>query len=110
MGVTTLRTAGGQKVVDDKFKVHPDYRRQGIATKLYEKAAELGYETGYAENVGSAAAKHKLAIRNALREGKPVPPEVLADYPDLAKPTEVAAAKPVEQGAGSTYEEYSRRH
>lgn len=26
---------------------------------------------------------HKLAVERALREGKPVPPEVLKDYPDL---------------------------
>ena len=34
---------------------------------------------------------HKQAVRDALSEGKPVPPEVLADYPDLAKS---ATAKP----------------
>lgn len=28
----------------------------------------------------------ELIVEKALREGKPVPPEVLADYPDLAKP------------------------
>lgn len=28
---------------------------------------------------------HKAAVERALAEGKPVPPEVLADYPDLAK-------------------------
>jgi len=30
---------------------------------------------------------HRKSVREALSEGKPVPPEVLADYPDLAKPT-----------------------
>ena len=30
---------------------------------------------------------HKYLVQQALSEGKPVPPEVLADYPDLAKPT-----------------------
>lgn len=33
---------------------------------------------------------HKLLVEAALDQGKPVPPEVLADYPDLAK----ASAKP----------------
>lgn len=28
---------------------------------------------------------HEMALEQALRDGKPVPPEVLADYPDLAK-------------------------
>jgi len=35
---------------------------------------------------------HKEKVAAALAEGKPVPPEVLADYPDLAKPA--APAKP----------------
>ncbi len=32
-----------------------------------------------------AVAKHKTQVEQALSEGKPVPAEVLADYPDLAK-------------------------
>ena len=39
--------------------------------------------------------KHKAAIQKALKEGKEVPKEVLVDYPDLQKPTEVKKeAKP----------------
>lgn len=34
--------------------------------------------------VNDAAALHDRMVRHALSEGKPVPPEVLADYPDLA--------------------------
>ncbi len=34
---------------------------------------------------------HMAAVGRAISEGKPVPPEVLADYPDLAKPTPVPA-------------------
>lgn len=30
--------------------------------------------------------EHRESVRNVLREGKPVPPEVLADYPDLSPP------------------------
>lgn len=36
--------------------------------------------------------RHRLFVETALREGRPVPPEVLADYPDL-KPKQEAAAK-----------------
>lgn len=43
-----------------------------------------------------AGLSHEAAIRKALSEGKPVPPEVLADYPDLAQQTE---QKPVQQKA-----------
>lgn len=84
VGVTTLRTAAGEKVLDDTA-VHPDYQRQGIATQLYRKAAELGHTAGWAENVGSAGVKHKLAVADALRAGKMVPDRVLADYPELRK-------------------------
>lgn len=44
-------------------------------------------------------AKHKEAIQKALNDDKPVPKEVLADYPDLQKQTPVeqkAETKPVE--------------
>ena len=44
---------------------------------------------------------HRLAIERALAEGKPVPPEVLADYPDLQPKDRVTpvAEQPVEQPA-----------
>lgn len=95
LGVTTLRTAGGQKVVDDTA-VHPEHRRKGIATALYRKAAELGHDTGWVENVASAGAKHKMLVAAALAAGKPVPPEVLADYPEPAPPPapELVANRP----------------
>jgi polyhydroxyalkanoate synthesis regulator phasin len=32
---------------------------------------------------------HKKAVQQALREGKPVPPEVLADYPELNNPDRI---------------------
>jgi DNA-directed RNA polymerase specialized sigma24 family protein/GNAT superfamily N-acetyltransferase len=79
VGVTTMRTAGGEKVVDDTA-VHPDSRRQGIATKLYAKAAELGHKAGWVENKASASVKHKAAVQQALSEGKPVPRSVLEQY------------------------------
>lgn len=51
----------------------------------------LARETGYGEGhrpYPQLDAVHKEAVKQALREGKPVPTEVLADYPDLAKPAE----------------------
>ena len=46
-----------------------------------------------AEGTGLNAVKkfHEITVRDAIRDGKPVPPEVLADYPDLQKPTEAPA-------------------
>src|SRR3990167_2248277 len=35
--------------------------------------------------------EHKIAVQKALSEGKPVPPEVLADYPDLKAQVETQA-------------------
>ena len=37
-------------------------------------------------NMPEWLARHKQGVEQAVAEGKPVPPEVLADYPDLAKP------------------------
>jgi len=43
-------------------------------------------EANYAKFfVGKDIIDHKIRVARALREGKPVPPEVLAEYPDLAK-------------------------
>jgi hypothetical protein len=42
---------------------------------------------------------HKFLVQRALSEGKPVPPEVLADYPELraeGKPSSTKAASPAE--------------
>lgn len=43
--------------------VNPEYRRQGIATKLYEKAKELGFDTGKVE--GMVFTKAGLALEKA---------------------------------------------
>ena len=42
----------------------------------------------------AATADHRAAVESALREGKPVPPEVLRDYPDLAKSAKEATPAP----------------
>lgn len=45
---------------------------------------------------------HRYYVAKAVREGKPVAPEVLADYPDLAKPTPPQApGKAGETGQGA---------
>ena len=38
----------------------------------------------FAQDTAGRPYRHRQAVVDALREGKPVPPEVLADYPDLA--------------------------
>lgn len=50
----------------------------------------------------NAAEGHLFQVQQAISEGKPVPPEVLAEYPDLQKgaPTGEATNQPVETGQG----------
>jgi hypothetical protein len=53
----------------------------------YAEASKYGHgkprmdwiKAGYGETYRS----HKTTVQRALKEGKPVPPEVLRDYPDL---------------------------
>lgn len=46
------------------------------------------------------AGGHRSAVQKALSEGKPVPPEVLADYPDLQPKADVPPVKPPKVEAG----------
>lgn len=52
--------------------------------------AEKGKPDWYYEE--EAAARHKIAVEEAVKEGKAVPAEVLAEYPDLAPKSETAPA------------------
>jgi hypothetical protein len=69
-----------------------------VAKVMGGRTSASGYridpETGSNISLPSAAGNyyrtHREAVMGALRDGKPVPPEVLADYPDLA-PTPPAA-------------------
>jgi hypothetical protein len=47
------------------------------------------------------AKEHKKSVEQALSEGKPVPSEVLKDYPDLANLTESAKLSPVAEKPGT---------
>jgi GNAT superfamily N-acetyltransferase len=71
--------------------VQREFRGRGIAQELLSNAEYLGYKKVKAKPEGAEAtpaglgAIHKRNVQRALAEGKPVPPEVLADYPDLEK-------------------------
>lgn len=77
---------------EQEAKYKEDVRNHKEAQKRHQSAkdewdSEYGNET------------HRSAVEAALKAGKPVPPEVLADYPDLApkpasKPPEPVAATP----------------
>ena len=65
------------------------YKRWQDAVEMKAVAANEWHET-----TNSHDARHKLAVAAALAAGKPVPPEVLADYPDLAPKAPAAPATP----------------
>jgi len=76
-------------------EVGREVRRQG-AQEAEEEVGEIAPEGHPDDGPFGAYAKgdewHKGAVESAIREGKPVPPEVLADYPDL-QPAQKAAPK-----------------
>jgi hypothetical protein len=59
--------------------------RKLITPKQYER--RFGGLTEQASRTMNAGASHRAAVARALSEGKPVPAEVLADYPDLGGTT-----------------------
>jgi len=55
---------------------------------FWEKEAKINKGRGEAERLANlyvAGHSHKARIKRALSEGKPVPFEVLRDYPELGK-------------------------
>lgn len=60
-----------------------DLARWAELTAMGEKEGDLrGLDAGR----GLAASRHRRYVEEALAAGRPVPPEVLADYPDLRPP------------------------
>lgn len=84
IAITDLQNIGGEKFVG-RTAVKSEFRRQGLATKLYEAAAKMGHRQGLLQNIGSAGAKHKLYVKEALSMGKPIYEGWQKDYPDLVE-------------------------
>ena len=62
-------------------------------------AAEAELDKAFGQGMGKRLTQsHEQQVAQALREGKPVPPEVLADYPDLA-PTPAPSPAPAAPAA-----------
>ncbi len=61
---------------------------------------------------GATEMAHRTTVKQALSEGKPVPPEVLTEYPDLVKTAQATAAVPAELPHGNTdlYEQKSAEY
>lgn len=70
--------------------VHPKYRGRGLGRDLCRISFEIGHKDigSFAffapGGLGSRKAAHREAVRDALRAGEPVPPNVVADYPAFA--------------------------
>ena len=79
--------------------------------KFAKPGRELGLALGY-ESVSTPTRlkTHKGIVSDALREGKPVPPEVLADYPDLAAKYASPVSKTVVPEKGTIVPEKGINH
>lgn len=80
-GSSTDRALKGRLARWEKIQKDPQYTRS--------EAVERAIATEQ-DRIARADA-HRVAIQQALSEGKPVPPEVLADYPDLQTPERTGA-------------------
>ena len=77
---------GGQEKADDGAKKEPWEMTRGEYNTWYAKQYEKEYGREYAPEgmrILDADNMHIFEIRQALSEGKPVPAEVLKDYPDI---------------------------
>jgi GNAT superfamily N-acetyltransferase len=68
----------------EHIAVSDRYKNKGIATQLLEESRKYGVRriTGQV-SPEVAGIVHRFTVRTAFLEGKPVPPHVLREYPDL---------------------------
>jgi hypothetical protein len=79
------------------LNAHDAYLRDEAWKK--RKSEYVTYKRGGARQLQEG--EHRDAVESALREGRPVPPEVLADYPELkGEPAKPAAPAPEPATAG----------
>lgn len=73
----------------EHIAVSDRYKNKGIATQLLEESRKYGVRriTG-AISPEVAGIAHRFTVRTAFLEGKPVPPHVLREYPDLVAKAE----------------------
>ena len=82
----------------DEFDSIPEGKQKPFWSDKYPDYAYAARMTGVtADGIIQATIRiprHRAQVEKALSEGKPVPPEVLAEYPDLAKKVEPKAKPP----------------
>jgi len=104
--------AAARAVAEKEVKKMDAYKREHKKDLEYKKMGIMRGWGGFASDGPSDVTEmarvfndvftkevHREAVRGALSEGKPVPPEVLADYPDLARTAAQPAAVATEQTA-----------
>lgn len=68
----------------EHIAVSDRYKGRGIATQLLEESRKYGVRRVIGKVSPEASGiVHKFTVKTAFLEGKPVPPEVLREYPDL---------------------------
>lgn len=79
IGIISMR-----KDVVEHIAVSDRYKDRGIATQLLEESRKYGVRRIIgAISPEVAGIVHRFTVRTAFLEGKPVPPYVLREYPDL---------------------------
>lgn len=107
VGILSIFLKEDTKTVDFvNVAVRTDMQRRGIGRALYKFAQSNGYNVEAASGVeglteAGAGFRHRRAVMDAVEQGKPVPPSVLADYPDLAATARPSQPPIVGLGAAS---------
>jgi len=84
IGIISMR-----KDVVEHIAVSDRYKDRGIATQLLEESREYGVRRIIgAISPEVAGIVHRFTVRTAFLEGKPVPQEVLREYPNLVMKAE----------------------
>lgn len=84
VGVLTFAKDAVQHVA-----VSDRYKGRGIATQLLEESRNYGVRrVAGPVSFEAAGVVHRFAVKTAFLEGKPVPPYVLREYPDIAMKAE----------------------
>lgn len=79
IGIISLR-----KDVVEHIAISDRYKGRGIATQLLEESRKYSVRRIIgAISPEAAGIAHRFMVKTAFMEGKPVPPEVLREYPDL---------------------------
>ncbi len=79
IGIISMR-----KDVVEHIAISDRYKNRGIATQLLEESRKYGvWRVIGAISPEASGVVHRFMVRTAFLEGKPVPPYVLKEYPDL---------------------------